>query len=108
MTRVNVPIDRRNENESIDLALRHGISVGFTPRLERLTRHGRGRTQAAVCCRLRPVSAESDDRHFELDETRMCNLLGNELTQLPRNEEIIRGTISSVGFWFLRKRSPAS
>jgi hypothetical protein len=28
----------------------------------------------------------------ELDETRMCNLLGNELTQLPRNEEIIRGS----------------
>jgi hypothetical protein len=44
----------------------------------------------------------------ELGETRMCNLLGNELTQLPRNEEIIRGTISSVGFWILRKRSPAS
>jgi hypothetical protein len=28
----------------------------------------------------------------ELDETRMCNLLGNELAQLPRNEEIIRGS----------------
>ena len=28
----------------------------------------------------------------ELDETRMCNLLGNELTQLPWNEEIIRGS----------------
>src|SRR5258707_9050739 len=28
----------------------------------------------------------------ELDKTRMCNLLGNELTQLPRNEEIIRGS----------------
>jgi hypothetical protein len=26
----------------------------------------------------------------ELDETRMCNLLGNELAQLPWNEEIIR------------------
>src|ERR1700747_1979801 len=28
----------------------------------------------------------------ELDKTRMCNLLGNELTQLPWNEEIIRGS----------------
>ena len=28
----------------------------------------------------------------ELDETRMCNLLGNELAQLPWNEEIIRGS----------------
>ena len=28
----------------------------------------------------------------EFDETRMCNLLGNELAQLPRNEEIIRGS----------------
>jgi hypothetical protein len=28
----------------------------------------------------------------ELGETRMCNLLGNELTQLSRNEEIIRGS----------------
>jgi hypothetical protein len=26
----------------------------------------------------------------ELDETRMCNLLGNELAQLPWNEQIIR------------------
>ena len=28
----------------------------------------------------------------ELDETRMCNLLGNQLAQLRRNEEIIRGS----------------
>ena len=28
----------------------------------------------------------------ELDETRMCNLLRNQLAQLPRNEEIIRGS----------------
>src|SRR5262249_37775712 len=28
----------------------------------------------------------------ELDETRMCNLLGNQLAQLPWNEEIICGT----------------
>jgi hypothetical protein len=28
----------------------------------------------------------------ELDETRMCNLLGDELAQLPRNEEIIRSS----------------
>ena len=28
----------------------------------------------------------------EFDETRMCNLLGNQLAQLPRNEEIIRGS----------------
>ena len=28
----------------------------------------------------------------ELDETRMCNLFGNELAQLPRNEKIIRGS----------------
>jgi hypothetical protein len=28
----------------------------------------------------------------EVDETRMCNLLGYELTQLPRNEEIIRSS----------------
>jgi len=28
----------------------------------------------------------------ELDETRMCNVLGNELAQLPWNEEIIRGS----------------
>ena len=28
----------------------------------------------------------------ELNETRMSNLLGNELTQLPRNEEIIRSS----------------
>jgi hypothetical protein len=28
----------------------------------------------------------------ELDETSMCNLLGNELAQLPRNEEIIRSS----------------
>jgi hypothetical protein len=63
MTRVNVPVIDAIENGSIDLALRYGISVGCTPRLERLTRHGRGRTRAAVCCRLRPVSAESDDRH---------------------------------------------
>jgi hypothetical protein len=26
------------------------------------------------------------------DETRMCNLLGNQLAQLPWNEEIIRGS----------------
>jgi hypothetical protein len=63
LTRVNVPVIDAIENGSIDLALRYGISVGFTPRLERLARHWHGRTQAAVCCRLRPVSAESDDRH---------------------------------------------
>ena len=63
LTRVNVPVIDAIENGSIDLALRYGISVGFTPRLERLARHGRGRTRAAACCRLRPVSAESDDRH---------------------------------------------
>src|SRR6516165_11112225 len=51
------------ENGSIDLALRYEISVGFPPRLEPLARHRRGRTRAAACCRLRPVSAESDDRH---------------------------------------------
>jgi hypothetical protein len=45
------------------LALRYAISVGFTPRLERLSRRGRGRTRAAVRRRPRPVSAESDDRH---------------------------------------------
>jgi hypothetical protein len=28
----------------------------------------------------------------EFDETRMCNLLGNQLAQLPWNEEIIRGS----------------
>src|SRR6516162_9712115 len=28
----------------------------------------------------------------EFDETRMCNLLGHQLAQLPRNEEIIRGS----------------
>jgi len=28
----------------------------------------------------------------ELDETRMCNLFGNELAQLPRNEKMIRGS----------------
>src|SRR5262249_44813162 len=28
----------------------------------------------------------------ELDKTRICNFLGNELAQLPRNEEIIRGS----------------
>ena len=28
----------------------------------------------------------------EFDETRMCNLLGNQLAQLPRNEKIIRGS----------------
>ena len=28
----------------------------------------------------------------ELDETRMCNLLSNELAQLPWNEEIICGS----------------
>jgi len=33
----------------------------------------------------------------ELDETRMCNLAGNELTQLPRNEEIIRGSNQQRG-----------
>src|SRR5215470_317615 len=51
------------ENRSTDLALRYEISVGFTPRLERLARHRRGRTRAVACCRLRPVSEESDDRH---------------------------------------------
>jgi len=58
MTRVNVPVIDAIENGSIDLALRYGISVGFVPRLERI-----GRTRAAVCCRLQPVFAESDDRH---------------------------------------------
>jgi hypothetical protein len=58
MTRVDVPVIDAIENGSIDLALRYGISVGCAPRLERL-----GRTRAAVCYRLQPVSAESDDRH---------------------------------------------
>src|ERR1700730_10184477 len=58
VTRVNGPVIDAIENGSIDLALRYGISGGYAPRLERL-----GRTRAAVCCRLQPVSAESDDRH---------------------------------------------
>jgi hypothetical protein len=44
----------------------------------------------------------------ELDEPRMCNFLGNELAQLPRNEEIIRGSNQQRRVADTRKRSPAS
>jgi hypothetical protein len=44
----------------------------------------------------------------ELDETRMCNLLRNQLAQLARNKEISAAAINSVGLRILRKRSPGS
>src|SRR5262245_31210929 len=34
----------------------------------------------------------------ELDETRMCNLLGNQLAQLPWNEEIQQSAASGCGY----------
>ena len=65
------------ENGSIDLALRYEISVGFTPRLERSLGIGAEELEQQRVVGFDPCLRKAMTAMVELDETRMCNLLGN-------------------------------
>ena len=73
----NVPVIDAIENGSIDLALRYEISVGFTPRLERSLGIGAEELEQQRVVGFDPCLRKAMTAMVELDETRMCNLLGN-------------------------------